>query len=386
VLTALPLSRGPPHEFASFVGYTDDLDLYSVNTHRYSTSRMAPSGNMTYAKAGVSIEAGDELVRRIGPIASRTKKIGVLAGVGGFSALFDLKSRGYRHPVLVSSTDGVGTKLKVAFKMKKHDTVGIDLVAMGVNDILTQGAEPLFFLDYFVCGKLNVDVAEVVVRGIAEGCRQAGCVLIGGETAEHPGDFPKDEYDLAGFVVGVIESKRMINPKSIVPGDVLIGLPSSGLHSNGYSLARKVLLDVGRLKLHRRVSELGRSLGEELLEPTRIYAQISRSLFAHYPIKGAAHITGGGIPGNLPRILPQGRRAWIDRRSWPVPPVFDLIQKIGRLSRDEMDRTFNNGLGMILVVGKQQVDGVTSMLKRMRERHFMIGEIKKGTREVAFAS
>ena len=341
---------------------------------------------MTYAKAGVSIEAGDELVRRIGPIASRTKKIGVLAGVGGFSALFDLKSRGYRHPVLVSSTDGVGTKLKVAFMMKKHDTVGIDLVAMGVNDIITQGAEPLFFLDYFVCGKLDVDVAEAVVKGIAAGCRQAGCVLIGGETAEHPGDFPKGEYDLAGFVVGVIERKRVLNSKSIVPGDVLIGLPSSGLHSNGYSLARKVLLDVGRLKLHRRVPELGRSLGEELLEPTRIYAKISGSLFAQYSIKGAAHITGGGIPGNLPRILPQGRRAWIDRRSWPVPPVFDLIQKIGRLSRDEMDRTFNNGLGMILVVGKQQVDGVTSMLKRMRERHFMIGEIKKGTREVACTS
>ena len=194
---------------------------------------------MTYAKAGVSIEAGDELVRRIGPIAARTKKMGVLAGVGGFSALFDLKSRGYRHPVLVSSTDGVGTKLKVAFMMKKHDTVGIDLVAMGVNDILTQGAEPLFFLDYFVCGKLNVDVAEAVVRGVAEGCHQAGCVLIGGETAEHPGDFPKGEYDLAGFVVGVIERKKIINPKCIVPGDVLIGLPSSGLHSNGYSLATK---------------------------------------------------------------------------------------------------------------------------------------------------
>lgn len=347
---------------------------------------MAPSGNMTYAKAGVSIEAGDELVRRIGPIASRTKKSGVLAGVGGFSALFDLKSRGYRHPVLVSSTDGVGTKLKVAFMMKKHDTVGIDLVAMGVNDIITQGAEPLFFLDYFVCGKLDVDVAEVVVAGIAAGCRQADCVLIGGETAEHAGDFPNGEYDLAGFVVGVIERKRVLNSKSIVPGDVLIGLPSSGLHSNGYSLARKVLLDVGRLKLRQQVPELGRSLGEELLEPTRIYARMTRGLFAKYPIKGAAHITGGGIPGNLPRILPEGRRAWIDRRTWPVPPVFDLIQKIGRVSRDEMDRTFNNGLGMILVVGKRHVDDVMSMLKKMRERHFMIGEIKKGRREVTFVS
>jgi phosphoribosylformylglycinamidine cyclo-ligase len=347
---------------------------------------MALSAEMTYAKAGVSIAAGDELVRRIGRIASRTKSSGVLAGVGGFSALFDLKRQGYRHPVLVVSTDGVGTKLKVAFMMKKHDTVGVDLVAMGVNDILTQGAEPLFFLDYFACGKLDVDIAEGVVRGIAAGCRQAGCVLIGGETAEHPGDFPKGEYDLAGFVVGVIERKRILDPKSIVPGDVLIGLPSSGLHSNGYSLARKVLLEVGRLKLHQRVPELGRSLGEELLEPTRIYARIARGLFTKYPIKGAAHITGGGIPGNLPRILPQGRRAWISRRSWPIPPVFDLIQRIGRVSRDEMDRTFNNGLGMIFVVGKQQVDGVTSMLTKMREKHFVIGEIKKGRGEVAFVS
>jgi phosphoribosylformylglycinamidine cyclo-ligase len=340
---------------------------------------------MTYAKAGVSIEAGDELVGRIGPIASRTHRAGVLAGVGGFGALFDLASRGYRRPVLVSSTDGVGTKLKVAFMMKKHDTIGIDLVAMSVNDILTQGAEPLFFLDYFVCGKLRVDVAEVVVRGIAEGCRQASCVLIGGETAEHPGDFPDGEYDLAGFVVGVIEKQRMIEPAAVVPGDVLIGLPSSGLHSNGYSLARKTLLEMGRLKLHRYVPELGKSLGEELLEPTRIYAKVVRRLFAKYPIKGAAHITGGGIPGNLPRVLPRGRRAWIRRHSWPVPPVFDLIQKIGRVSPDEMDRTFNNGLGMILVVGTQHVNGVVALLKRMGERHFIIGEIKKGSREVAFA-
>jgi phosphoribosylformylglycinamidine cyclo-ligase len=347
---------------------------------------MASSGEMTYAKAGVSIEAGDELVRRIGSIAPATKRPGVLAGVGGFSALFDLKERGYRQPVLVASTDGVGTKLKIAFMMKKHDTVGIDLVAMSVNDTLTQGAEPLFFLDYFVCGKLDVDLAESVVRGVAEGCRQAGCALIGGETAEHPGDFPNGEYDLAGFAVGVIERKNILNPRSIAPGDVLIGLPSSGLHSNGYSLARKVLLDAGRLKLRGRVPELGRSLGEELLEPTRIYAKLIRGLLAKYPIKGAAHITGGGISGNLPRILPEGRRAWIDRRSWPVPPVFELIQKIGRVSRAEMDRTFNNGLGMILVVGKEHADGVTSLLKKMRERYFIIGEIQKGKREVTLVS
>jgi phosphoribosylformylglycinamidine cyclo-ligase len=347
---------------------------------------MTDSGVMTYAKAGVSIQAGDELVRRIRPIAARTKRPGVLAGVGGFSALFELKSRDYRDPVLVSSTDGVGTKLKVAFLMDKHDTVGIDLVAMGVNDILTQGAEPLFFLDYFVCGKLDVAVAEAVVRGLAEGCRQADCALIGGETAEHPGDFPDGEYDLAGFVVGVLEKKKMIDAHGIDPGDVLIGLPSSGLHSNGYSLARKVLLDIGRLKVDQRVPQLGKILGEELLQPTRIYAKIIRRLFAKYPMKGAAHITGGGIPGNLPRILPRGRRAFIDRRCWPVQPVFDLIRKIGRIAPDEMDRTFNNGLGMILVVGKEHVDGVTSMLKKMREAHFIIGEIRRGKREVNFVS
>jgi phosphoribosylformylglycinamidine cyclo-ligase len=281
---------------------------------------------LTYAKAGVSIEAGDELVRRIGPIANRTRIPGVVAGVGGFSALFDLKSRRYRQPILVSSTDGVGTKLKIAFMTGVHDTVGIDLVAMCVNDILTQGAAPLFFLDYFACGKLDVETAAAVVRGIAAGCLQAGCALIGGETAEHPGDFPNGEYDLAGFVVGVLEHKKIIDPAAIVAGDVLIGVPSSGLHSNGYSLARKVLFEKGRLKLHRRIAEFGRTVGEELLEPTRIYAKLARRLFAQHPIKGAAHITGGGITGNLPRVLPKGKRAVIERGSWPVPAVFNLIQ------------------------------------------------------------
>ena len=233
---------------------------------------------LTYAKAGVSIEAGDQLVRRIGPIAGTTKTPGVIAGVGGFSALFDLKSLGYRHPILVSSTDGVGTKLKIAFMTGIHDTVGIDLVAMGVNDILTQGAAPLFFLDYFVCGKLDVDIAEAVVRGVAAGCRQAGCALIGGETAEHPGDFPKGEYDLAGFVVGVLEKKKIIDPPKIVAGDVLIGLLSTGLHSNGYSLARKVLLEKGHMKIRQHVPDLGRTLAEELLEPTRIYAKITAQI------------------------------------------------------------------------------------------------------------
>jgi phosphoribosylformylglycinamidine cyclo-ligase len=347
---------------------------------------MALIRGTTYAKAGVSIEAGDELVRRIGPIAKKTRRPGLLAGVGGFSALFDLKRRRYRHPVLVSSTDGVGTKLKIAALMNRHDTIGIDLVAMGVNDILTQGAEPLFFLDYFVCGKLNVDLAETVVRGIAEGCRRADCVLIGGETAEHPGDFPPGEYDLAGFVVGVVEKRKILDPRKIVPGDALIGICSSGLHSNGYSLARKVLFDIAGMKVDRHVPVLGRTLGEELLEPTRIYTKVARDLFSRYAIKGAAHITGGGIPGNLPRVLPEGCRAWIDRRAWPVPPIFDLVRKIGRISADEMERTFNNGLGMILVVGKKDLDGVARCLKKNGERYFAIGEIRQGKRGVSFSS
>jgi phosphoribosylformylglycinamidine cyclo-ligase len=342
---------------------------------------------MTYAKAGVSIAAGDELVRRIRPIARRTQTPGVLASVGGFSALFDLNGRQgqrFRNPVLVSSTDGVGTKIKVACMMKVHDTVGIDLVAMSVNDILTQGAEPLFFLDYFVCGKLEVEVAEQVVRGIARGCRLAGCVLIGGETAEHPGDFSAGEYDLAGFAVGVIEKHRVLDPQKIAAGDLLIGLPSTGLHSNGFSLARKALLDAGKIKLRAHVPELGRTLGEELLEPTRIYASAVRALFPSGAIKGMAHITGGGIPGNLPRVLPQGRRAWVDRRRWKVPPIFDLIRRIGRVPGPEMDRTFNNGVGMILVADPQRIDRVTAVLNKLREPHAIIGEIKSGARGVSF--
>jgi len=341
---------------------------------------------MTYARAGVNIAAGDELVRRIAPIARKTRVPGVLAGIGGFSALFDLQRRGYKEPVLVASTDGVGTKVKVAFLMNRHDTVGIDLVAMSVNDMITQGAEPLFFLDYLACGKLNVKIAEAVIRGIAAGCRQAGCVLIGGETAEHPGDFPNGEYDLAGFAVGVIEKGKILQPGAIRGGDVLIGLPSSGLHSNGYSLARKVLFEMGRMKVRQRVAELGRTLGEELLEPTRIYVRAIASLFREGGIKGVAHITGGGIPGNLPRILPASCRAWIRRGSWPVPTIFHLIQRSGRIDAAEMERTFNNGLGMILVVGKENADRVSRALSRKREKHFYIGEIRQGSRGVSFTN
>lgn len=331
----------------------------------------------------MDIFAADRLVRRIAPIALKTARPGLLAGVGGFSALFDLHSRKYRRPVLVSSTDGVGTKLKIAFMMDIHDTVGIDLVAMGVNDILTQGAEPLFFLDYFATGKLKSHTVLQVIRGIAAGCRLAGCTLIGGETAEMPSFYGDGEYDLAGFAVGVVEKERIPRPASIVAGDMLIGLASTGLHSNGYSLARRVLLEIKGLKLGDRISELRRTLGEELLEPTRIYARVLLNLRRQHPIKAMAHITGGGIPGNLPRILPRGRRAWIQRKSWPVPPIFDLIRRFGGVSQPEMDRTFNNGLGMILVVGKKNASGVERSLKKMGEKYYCIGEIRKGERGVS---
>lgn len=339
---------------------------------------------ITYKRAGVDIAAADRLVRRIKPIALKTARPGLLAGVGGFSGLFSLNHRKYRHPVLVSSTDGVGTKLKIAFMMDVHDTVGIDLVAMGVNDILTQGAEPLFFLDYFATGKLRPKTALEVIRGIAEGCRQGGCTLIGGETAEMPSFYADGEYDLAGFALGVVERERIPKPASIAPGDVLIGLPSSGLHSNGFSLVRKILLEAKGLRLEDRISELGRTLGEELLEPTRIYSRVIQALLKHHAIKGIAHVTGGGIRGNLPRILPQGRRAWIRRRSWTVPPIFELIRRFGATPQAEMDRIFNNGLGIILVVGRREVDGVERSLKKLGEKYFLIGEIRKGERDVQF--
>ncbi len=347
---------------------------------------MPSKKKLDYKKAGVDISAADRLVRRIQPIALKTARPGLLAGVGGFSGLFDLHSRKYRHPVLVSSTDGVGTKLRIAFMMDIHDTVGIDLVAMGVNDILTQGAEPLFFLDYFATGKLKPKTALQVIRGIADGCRLAGCTLIGGETAEMPSFYSDGEYDLAGFAVGVVEKDRIPNPASIVPGDVLIGIPSSGLHSNGYSLARRVLLEIKGLSLEDRISELGRTLGEELLEPTRIYTKVIRYLLRNHAIKGIAHITGGGVSGNLPRIFPEGRRAWIERGSWLVPPVFELIRRLGGITQMEMDRTFNNGLGIILVVGKKNVDTIERSLRKMGERYSLIGEIRKGKKGVTFIS
>lgn len=341
---------------------------------------------ITYKKSGVDISAAEDLVRRIRPIALKTARPGLVAGVGGFSGLFDLKTLKYRHPVLVSSTDGVGTKLKIAFTMGVHHTVGIDLVAMVVNDILTQGAETLFFLDYFATGKLVPKTTLQVIRGIADGCRRAGCTLIGGETAEMPSFYRDGEYDLAGFAVGVVEREKIPNPASIAPGDLLIGLPSSGLHSNGFSLARKVLLEIKGLKLRDRIPELGQTLGEEMLKPTRIYTKVIRSLLLRHSIRGIAHITGGGISGNLARILPHGVNARLQRRSWPTHPIFDLIRRSGGLSQTEMDRTFNNGLGMILVVRKRELGSIERSLKRMGENYSVIGEIRRGGRGVTFIS
>ncbi len=338
---------------------------------------------MSYKKAGVDISAADRLVGAIRPIAQKTARPGLLSGIGGFSGLFDLQSQRFRHPILVSSTDGIGTKLKIAFMMGVHHTVGIDLVAMSVNDILTQGAQPLFFLDYFATGKLKPKVTLQVIRGVAEGCRRAGCALIGGETAEMPSFYPDGEYDLAGFAIGVVERDQIPKPASCAPGDYLLGLPSSGLHSNGFSLARKVLLETKRMKLRKRVAELGQTLGEALLEPTVIYAKVIQSLLRRHRVKGIAHITGGGIPGNLARILPAGKKARVRRGSWTTPPIFDLIRRSGGLSQREMDRTFNNGLGMIMIVGKRELSGVEQSLRKMGQKYSVIGEIKKGARGVA---
>jgi phosphoribosylformylglycinamidine cyclo-ligase len=329
----------------------------------------------TYREAGVNIDAGDEFVDRIKPLVRSTFRPEVLTDLGGFGGLFRLHAKQYEDPVLVSGTDGVGTKLKIAFLMDRHDTVGIDLVAMCVNDIAVSGAEPLFFLDYFATGKLAVDKAQQVVTGIAEGCRQAGCALIGGETAEMPSMYPDGEYDLAGFAVGVVDKPKIIDGKTIKPGDVILGLASSGLHSNGYSLARRVFFDKAKLTVGATLPELDRPLGEVLLTPTRIYAKQILALVKEFRIKGIAHITGGGITENLPRILPQGVRARIDRKAWTVPPIFQAMSRLGSVEREEMFRVFNMGIGMILVVPAQSAAAVLKKAADLEEPGWKIGEI-----------
>ncbi|AEG15276.1 phosphoribosylformylglycinamidine cyclo-ligase [Desulfofundulus kuznetsovii DSM 6115] len=339
---------------------------------------------LTYADAGVDIAAGNRAVELIRDSVRSTFRSEVLTEIGGFGGLFALDTSRYRHPVLVSGTDGVGTKLKIAMLMDRHDTIGIDAVAMCVNDILVQGAEPLFFLDYLAVGKLVPEKVAAIVSGVAAGCRQAGCALIGGETAEMPGFYGPGEYDLAGFVVGVVERERIIDGSSIRPGDRLVGLPSSGLHSNGYSLARRVLLEVAGYGVDTYQEDLGRTVGEEMLEPTRIYARTVLPLLEQFDIRGMAHITGGGLTENIPRILPPSTAAVLERRSWPVPPVFSLIQSIGRVAEEEMLRTFNMGLGLVMVVPAEQTDALLTHLSQLGEKAYLVGEIAGGEREVKY--
>ena len=331
------------------------------------------STSLSYRDAGVDIDAGDALVERIKPFAKRTLREGVLSGLGGFGALFEVPKR-YREPVLVSGTDGVGTKLKLAFDLNRHGTVGIDLVAMSVNDVLVQGAEPLFFLDYFGCGKLDVDVAASVVEGIARGCELGGCALIGGETAEMPGMYPAGEYDLAGFAVGVVEKSKIITGREIAPGDVVVGLPSSGAHSNGYSLIRKILA-VTHPELDAPFDG-GRTLADALMEPTRIYVKPMLALMAELTVKGMAHITGGGLTENVPRVLPENVKAVIDASTWQRPVLFQWLQKAGNVADSEMHRVFNCGIGMCVVVAAQDAGRALSTLRAAGEAALEIGRIE----------
>jgi phosphoribosylformylglycinamidine cyclo-ligase len=330
-----------------------------------------PEG-LSYRDAGVDIDAGDALVDAIKPFARRTMRPEVLAGIGGFGALCEIPKK-YRHPVLVSGTDGVGTKLKLAFAVQRHDTVGIDLVAMSVNDVLVQGAEPLFFLDYFACGRLEKGVAAEVVEGIARGCELAGCALIGGETAEMPGMYPAGEYDLAGFCVGVVEKERIIGGRDIRAGDILLGLASSGAHSNGYSLVRKVL---ERAQADLRADFHGRPLADVILEPTRIYVKPVLKLIEAVRVKGMAHITGGGIVGNVPRMLPQATRAVVRARAWPRPPLFAWLKEHGGVAEDEMFRVFNCGIGMVLCVAAADAGRAAELLRAEGETVFEIGRVE----------
>lgn len=338
----------------------------------------------TYRSAGVDIDAGNRVVELIKPLVKTTFRPEVLTDLGGFAGLFRFDSAKYREPILVSGTDGVGTKLKIAHLMRRHDTIGIDLVAMCVNDIVVCGAEPLFFLDYFATGKLDPLHAAEVVGGIAEGCRQAGCALIGGETAEMPSMYAEGDYDLAGFAVGVVDRPRMVDGRTIVPGDVVVGLASTGLHSNGYSLVRKLLFEVEGLAVDDRLPELTDPLGSVLLTPTRIYAKTVSALMQRHRLKGIAHITGGGITENLPRIFPPGCAAVIDRTAWTPHPVFSLLQSRGAISDDEMLRTFNMGLGLLLVVAADEADAVRAGAEALGERARIVGTIEAGAPSVRY--
>jgi phosphoribosylformylglycinamidine cyclo-ligase len=332
---------------------------------------------LTYADAGVDIEKADNLVETIKQIAKKTRRTGVMGEIGGFGGLFSLNTTNMKNPVLVSSTDGVGTKLKIAFLMNRHDTVGIDLVAMCVNDIAVQGARPLFFLDYLATGKLKSGTVTDIIKGVGEGCIQADCALIGGETAEMPGFYRENEYDLAGFAVGIVDNTKIVDGSEIRPGHQIIGIASSGLHSNGYSLVRKICFDVLGLKVDSHVPELEKTLGEELITPTRIYSETIQSLVRDLPIQGLAHITGGGIMDNIVRIIPQACGIAIKKRSWDIPPIFPFLQNAGNVDEKEMMRTFNNGIGLVAVVPEEKVQEVLNRLAGSGEKAWAIGQVTK---------
>jgi phosphoribosylformylglycinamidine cyclo-ligase len=337
--------------------------------------------SLTYKDAGVDIDATNRLVERIKSIAKTSFRSEVLTDIGGFSGLFSLNTQKYKKPVLTASTDGVGTKLKIAFMTNIHDTIGIDLVAMSVNDILAQGAEPLFFLDYVSTSAVDPKTLESVISGINEGCKEAGCALIGGEIAEMPSFYKEGEYDLAGFAVGVVDQDKIIDGLKIKKGDKLVGLSSSGLHSNGYSLARKIVFEQLNLDFNTKLEELGRNLGEELLEPTKIYVKPVLKIISEFHVHGISHITGGGLTENIPRILPSNCQAAIHKGSWEILPIFTLIQGKGNISEAEMLRTFNNGIGMVLIVPQEEAKDIISRLQGMQLKSYVIGEIVKRKEE-----
>ncbi len=332
---------------------------------------------VTYKDAGVDIDKANKIVEKIKQIAKQTPRHGVMGDIGGFGGLFALNVDSMENPVLVSSTDGVGTKLKIAFMTGKHDTIGIDLVAMCVNDIVVQGAKPLFFLDYLSVGSLDEKVATEIVRGIGEGCRMAGCALIGGETAEMPGLYNENEYDLAGFSVGLVDDNNIVDGSEIRVGDILVGIASSGLHSNGFSLVRKIVFDILKLKPESHVPELEKTIGEELLIPTKIYVDPILKLMRNFPVRGLAHITGGGIEENIVRIIPHACNVLLRKKSWEIPPVFTFLKEAGNIPESEMIRTFNNGIGMVAVVSEESAPDVIDQLNAMNEEAFAIGEITK---------
>ncbi len=342
---------------------------------------------MQYADAGVNLQLAHQAKQRIHRLAGRTLTRAVLGRLGAFGALYQLERKRWREPVLVSSADGVGTKLKIAFAMGVHSTVGADLVNHCVNDILTHGAEPLFFLDYLAMGRMDPDVAEQLVEGMSRACRQAGCALVGGETAEMPGFYPPGEYDVAGFIVGAVERSRILGAGGVRAGDLLVGLPSTGLHTNGYSMARKLVFEVAGLEPNSYVAEVGNKIGAELLKPHRCYWPMLKRIVARGWVSAMAHITGGGIPGNLPRVLPRSTQAVVELGSWPVTPIFRYLAQLGSIERDELLRTFNLGVGMILIVPPRNLRKVEAELKRRREKFYRIGHLAKvepGKPRIAF--